>query len=100
MELESDKAVGRRIKALRQRAGLQQQQFAKRLHIAKSTLHGYESGNRPLTVETMRRLRREFGVTLDWLLFGDMRVTGHDLMLEIGPQTNNGPPKKVRKAQT
>lgn len=96
MEPDSDEAVGKRIIALRERTGLQQQQLAKQLHMAKSTLNGYEKGDRPLTVESIRRLRRRFGVTVDWLLFGDMQVTGRNLMLEIGPEPDAEVPKKVR----
>lgn len=99
MEPDSDEAVGRRIIALRERANLQQQELAKQLHMAKSTLNGYEKGDRPLTVESIRRLRRRFGVTADWLLFGDMQVTGRDLMLELGPEPGHSNPKKVRKVR-
>jgi transcriptional regulator with XRE-family HTH domain len=96
MEPDSREAVGKRIIALRERSGLQQQQLAKQLHMAKSTLNGYEKGDRPLTVESILRLRRRFGVTADWLLFGDMQVTGRNLMLEIGPEPDAETPKKVR----
>jgi transcriptional regulator with XRE-family HTH domain len=96
MEPDSDEAVGKRIIALRELTGLQQQQLAKQLHMAKSTLNGYETGDRPLTVESIRRLRRRFGVTVDWLLFGDMQATGRNLMLEIGPEPSAPQDKKVR----
>lgn len=96
MEPDSDQAVGRRIIALRNRANLQQQQLASQLNITKSTLSAYESGDRPLTMESARRLRRRFGVTVDWLMFGDMQATGTALMLSIGPEPADTPAKKVR----
>lgn len=99
MEPDSNEAVGKRIIALRERAKLQQQQLAKQLHITKSTLNAYEQGKRPLTTESAKRLRRRFGVTIDWLFFGDMQVTGRDLMLEIGPVPENEPPQKIRKVR-
>lgn len=99
MEPDSNEAVGKRIIALRERAKLQQQLLAKQLHMAKSTLNGYESGERPLTVESLRRLRRRFGVTTDWLLFGEMTAPGLSAMLEIGPDPDVSPPKKVRKVR-
>ena len=99
MEPDSDEAVGKRIIALRERAKRQQQELAEELHMAKSTLAGYELGTRPLTVVAIRKLRRRFGVTVDWLLFGDMRVTGHDLMLELGPEPGHEAPKKIRKVR-
>lgn len=99
MEPDSDEAVGRRIIALRERTKLQQQQLAKQIHITKSTLNGYETGKRTLTTESAKRLRVRFGVTVDWLFFGDMQVTGHDLMLQIGPEPEVEVPKKVRKVR-
>lgn len=99
MEPDSDQAVGRRIIALRESVPLQQQELAKQLHMAKSTLAGYESGDRPLTMESLRRIRRRFGVTTDWLLFGNMQVTGQGLMLEIGPEPAIADKKKVRKVR-
>jgi transcriptional regulator with XRE-family HTH domain len=100
MEPDSDQAVGKRIIALRERANLQQQQLAQQLHITKSTLNGYEKGTRPLTTESAKRLRRRFGVTVDWLFFGDMQVTGRDLMLEIGPEPDAPAPAKRQQTGT
>jgi transcriptional regulator with XRE-family HTH domain len=100
MEPDSNEAVGKRIIALRERAKLEQQQLAVQLHVTKSTLNGYERGKRTLTTESAKRLRRRFGVTVDWLFFGDMQVTGHDLMLQIGPEPEPVPDKKVRKVRT
>lgn len=96
MEPDSDEAVGRRIIALREKVGMQQQTLARELNMAKSTLNAYERGTRPLTMESTRRIRHRFGVTVDWLLFGDMKVTGRDLMLEIGPDPGATVDKKVR----
>ena len=81
---------------MRTRAKLQQQELAKQINVAKSTLAGYESGERPLTMESARRLRKRFGVTLDWLLFGDMQAAAQALMLEIGPAPAPEELKKVR----
>lgn len=100
MEPDSNEAVGKRIIALRKRAGLEQQQLAHQIHVTKSTLNAYERGKRVLTSESAKRLRRRFGVTVDWLFFGDMQVTGHDLMLQIGPEPEVEAPKKVRKVRT
>jgi DNA-binding XRE family transcriptional regulator len=96
MEMDSDEAVGRRIVALREKAGLQQQELAAQIHITKSTLSAYESGSRPLTMESARRLRRRFGVPIDWILFGDMQAAGQGMMLAIGPEPGAVIEKKVR----
>jgi transcriptional regulator with XRE-family HTH domain len=83
---DSDEAVGRRIIALRKARGLQQQELAEAIGVAGNTLNGYELGKRPLTMESARRIRRRFGVTIDWLMFGDMGATARDLMLDLGPE--------------
>lgn len=86
MDIDSDEAVGRRIIALRAKLGLQQQEFAGKIGVAKNTLTGYEKGTRPVTMESARRIRRRFGVTVDWLMFGAMQVPAGELMMDLGPE--------------
>ncbi|WP_410052707.1 helix-turn-helix domain-containing protein [Bradyrhizobium sp. SZCCHNRI1073] len=83
--MDSDHDVGRRLIAVREHFQLTQTEFAKRLHLAKNTLNGYERGNRTLTMETARRIRARFGVSTDWLLFGDVGQPSHDLAVKLGP---------------
>ncbi len=42
------------------------------------------------------RLRRRFGVSIDWILFGDMQLAGRDMMFAIGPEPAAVQEKKVR----
>lgn len=63
-----------------------QTEFARDLHLAKNTLNGYESGDRPLTLETAKRIRDRFGVSSDWLLYGDVGQPSHDLVVKLGPK--------------
>jgi transcriptional regulator with XRE-family HTH domain len=84
--MDSDEAIGRRLIALRERHERSQVEFARELHIAKNTLNGYERGKRPLTLETAKRIRSRWGISLDWLIRGDVGQPGHELALTLGPR--------------
>jgi transcriptional regulator with XRE-family HTH domain len=63
--------IGERITYLRNKNGWSQAELARRAKIGQSTLHAYESGNRPaqgMSVEIAIRLARELGVTVDYLV--------------------------------
>ena len=49
-------AFNDRLKESRTNAGLTQEQLSERLGIAKSTLSGYESGNREPSIATVAKL--------------------------------------------
>lgn len=77
--------VASRLKALRKELGFKTQvEFALKLGIDKSTYHPFEKGNRPLTFETACLIRREFGISIDWLFFGDLQQSAIQTMAKIG----------------
>lgn len=84
--MDSDVDIARRLIAVREHFGLSQAAFADKLHIAKNTLNGYEKAKRQLTIETASRIRDRYGVSVDWLLFGDIGQPSHDLAVRLGPK--------------
>lgn len=84
--MDSDVDVGRRLIAFRETRGMNQVQFADELSIAKNTLNGYETGERPLPAEKAKRIRERFGVSLDWLLYGDIGQPGYEIAVKLGPK--------------
>lgn len=60
--------IGRRIAALRKKAGLTQAQLAKRLGIAPPSVAAYEIGKTCPALEHLISLARIFGTTTDALL--------------------------------
>lgn len=85
LPMDTDRDVARRLIAVREHFTLSQVAFAGKLHIAKNTLNGFETAKRPLTMETAKRIRQRFGVSVDWLLFGDVGQPSHDLVIQLGP---------------
>lgn len=59
---------GKRIKALRQNAGLTQQQLAERIWVSKAAISNYELYERNPSPEILIKLARVFHVSTDYLL--------------------------------
>lgn len=59
---------GKRVKELRQRAGLTQQQLAERILVSKAAISNYELYERNPSPEILVKLARVFHVSTDYLL--------------------------------
>lgn len=81
--MDTDLEVANRLIALREKLELDQASFAKSLGIEKNTYNAYERGKRPLTIETAKKIRRRYGISVDWLLFGDIGQPNQVFLLTI-----------------
>lgn len=72
--------MNERVKELRSVLGLTQEEFGKRIGLAKSGISRIESGATGTTEQTLRSMVREFGVSYDWL------TTGVGNMFEAGEE--------------
>ncbi|AQQ55266.1 helix-turn-helix domain-containing protein [Planococcus lenghuensis] len=61
-------SIGKKIKMLRDQSNLSDGEFAKKLGIAKSTLWGYESGKKTVSIPHLSAIADFFGVSTDFLL--------------------------------
>lgn len=68
--------LGIRIAVLRIEKGLSQAELARRLCISASAVGMYEQGRRMPSLDLVVRLAREFSVTTDYLLIGDIPGRG------------------------
>lgn len=57
-----------RFKELRLQSGLSQVEMANKLHISKSAVGAYETGDRTPTFSYLIELSDRFGVSIDWLV--------------------------------
>jgi bacteriophage CI repressor helix-turn-helix domain len=60
-----------RIKELRKALKMTQQEFADRLHIKRTNIGNYESGVSSPTDSVIALICREFGVSENWLRYGE-----------------------------
>ena len=63
-----------RIKQLRTKLGLTQEEFGKRIGVKRNTIACYESGSRTPTDQSLMSICREFNVREDWLRNGNGEI--------------------------
>lgn len=100
--MDSPDQIRRRLIAVRKfvAPNLRQTEFAKTIGLEKNVYNPMEKGARPLTMDAARRIRRRWGVSVDWLLFGDFGLDQRDILQKIGPDPDvevETKPKPVRK---
>jgi DNA-binding XRE family transcriptional regulator len=83
--MDTDFEIANRLIALREKLDLDQVKFAKSLGIEKNTYNAYERGKRQLTMETAKKIRKKYGISVDWLLFGDIGQPNYQFLLQIAP---------------
>lgn len=71
--------AGRRLRAVREALGWQQERFAEEIGVTRTALANWEGGTRLPDVLAMVRLFRRFGVPLEWIYAGEVRHVEYDL---------------------
>lgn len=59
-----------RIKELREKEGLTQEEFGKKIGSARNTIANYETGNRNPSNAVITSICREFSINEEWLRYG------------------------------
>ena len=63
--------IGDRLRKLREREGMSQQQLADEMHFgSRSMVSQFESSSRALTIDALLEYSARFKVTADWILRG------------------------------
>lgn len=65
------KALGKRIRESRERAGIKQAELARRVGVITTTAWRWEDGRMEPGLEQLRKISRETGADLGWLVGGD-----------------------------
>lgn len=71
--------IGTKIKELREKKGLFQQDLANELHVTKGAVGMWETNKRVPDVETIRNIADYFKVSVDWL-------TGENIEFDVNPR--------------
>lgn len=85
-------AIGKRIKAERQKNGLTQEALAERLDVSTHYIYELERGLKAMSVPVLMQMAQTLHVSTDSLLFGDARTFQNadrlaSLTRDIGPRT-------------
>lgn len=76
-EDDSIEAVARRLAAVRKALGMDKASFAAKADLTPQVYGPFENGNRPLTLEAARKLRKAYGLSFEFLFFGNMNDLPH-----------------------
>src|SRR4051812_39905584 len=60
-----------------------QQTFAQTVGIARNTYNEYETARRPLSLESARRLQRQYGLPVEWLYDGVPNRLPHGFVMKL-----------------
>ncbi|NBK19166.1 helix-turn-helix transcriptional regulator [uncultured Oscillibacter sp.] len=63
--------MGERVKALREKLGITQEEFSQRLGTTRNTITNYEANRRAPMDATIKSICREFDVNEEWLRTGE-----------------------------
>lgn len=80
---DSPEAVGERLKRVREMLGLTKREFAERADLTEQTYGPFENAKRPLSLEAAKRLRKTYGLTLEFMYFGNKSDLPHRIAKDL-----------------
>ncbi len=66
-----EKRIGANIRDVRKKAGLSQSKLAEKCQISNTVLSNYETGGRIPSLQTLAKIAKQLGVSIDRLYYGD-----------------------------
>lgn len=90
-----NRLVGRRISTLRQGGGLTQQQLAAMMNVSHQAVSKWESGQALPDIQTMLRLTRFFGITVEQLVSDQEDENDREDEYESTPASDTNPEEKT-----
>ena len=63
--------IAARLKSAREAFGMSQKEFAAKADISNTTYNNWEASHSPIGISGALKLRKEYGLSLDWIYCGD-----------------------------
>lgn len=76
-------AVGARLKRVREILGLEQNVFAARAGLLPQTYGPFELGRRSLSLDAAKKLRKTYGLSLEFMYFGKIEDLPHRISASL-----------------
>lgn len=89
MIMDIKRQLGYKIKRLRQKRGMTQEQLAEMAEISTRSLAGIETGENFMTAQTMEKILECLGITIDELFTAEHLKPTEDLITEIDAIINS-----------
>lgn len=74
---DSIEAVAARLRMVRMAIGLDKKDFAEKAGLTQQVYGPFENGNRPVTLGAAKKLRKTYGLTLEFIFFGNKADLPH-----------------------
>lgn len=74
---DSREAVCYRLRRLREISGLNKKEYAAKLDMSPQAWGDYENGNRDLPLSVAKKLRKVYGISLEFTYFGNKSDLSH-----------------------
>lgn len=92
--------VAGRLEALRKELKIEKEhEFAEAIGLDKSTYSSIKNGHRNLSFETACLMRHKWGLSIDWIFYGDIQQTAIQIMTRIGRGTPFQPPMAPKRTK-
>ena len=69
--MEKDRMLGEKIKEIREKEGLTQEEFAKEVFVSRTTVTKWETGKSLPSIDTLRLISEKYNVSIDELLHNE-----------------------------
>lgn len=76
-------AVAARLKRVREVLGMSKQQFASGADLSKQVYGVFENANRELTLSAAKKLRKAYGLPLEFIFFGIIDDLPHKIAVAL-----------------
>ncbi|MDP0925699.1 helix-turn-helix transcriptional regulator [Paracoccus onubensis] len=76
-------AVAARLKAARLALGMEKKEFAERAEMGMQTYGPFENAKRPLSLEAAKKLRKAYGLSLEFMYFGKIDDLPHKIAAKL-----------------
>lgn len=80
---DSREEVAARLARVREVIGLDKQTFAERAGMSPQAYGAFENGARDLSLEAAKKLRKTYGLSLEFLYFGNIDALPHKIAAQL-----------------
>lgn len=95
--IDQPNVIAGRLEALRKELGIPtQDKFAEEIGLGKSIYSLIKNGKRNLSFETACLMKEKWGISIDWLFYGDIQQSAAQIMTKIG----RGPAAEISLAHS
>ena len=91
--------ISTRLRQARDLVGINQQKMAESLGVSTQRLNNWEKGRSSIDHYHAQKYRELFGISLDWLIAGDLAALPFEKMQKLLNETDTGPSPDHKPAE-